>query len=283
MTTAIATPDEPRKPRKPRKASKKPTTAVAKIEQAPAPRMSEAETFLSMMRDPNASPERLEKIFDLYERVQADAARKAWIVAFTAVSKEIEPVAKDASNPATGSKYASFYALDTALKPAYSAHGFSITHTTEASAKPHHVKVVSVLMHQSGHERRYEIDMPADGKGAKGGDVMTSTHATGSAFTYGKRYNIGGMFNISSPEVDDDGNRAGGSQPERLAADALEPITQEQCRVITQKLVEARANMDAFFKVANVQSVPAILRKDYDALVAKLDLKIAALKKGESL
>jgi hypothetical protein len=37
-----------------------------------------------------------------------------------------------------------------------------------------------------GHERKHHIDLPADGKGAKGGDVMTKTHATMSAITYGR-------------------------------------------------------------------------------------------------
>jgi hypothetical protein len=50
--------------------------------------------------------------------------------------------------------------------------------------------------------------MPIDTKGARGGDVMTRTHATGSAYTYGKRYLLIGMFNLSIDD-DDDGNSAG--------------------------------------------------------------------------
>ena len=53
--------------------------------------------------------------------------------------------------------------------------------------------------------------MPADGKGAKGGDVMTKTHATGSAMTYGQRYLVKMIFNIAVG-ADDDG-RAAGAQP----------------------------------------------------------------------
>jgi hypothetical protein len=49
--------------------------------------------------------------------------------------------------------------------------------------------------------------MPADGKGAKGGDVMTRTHAAGSAFSYGQRYLLKLIFNIATGE-DDDGNAA---------------------------------------------------------------------------
>jgi hypothetical protein len=50
--------------------------------------------------------------------------------------------------------------------------------------------------------------MPADGKGARGNDVMTKTHATGSAVSYGMRYLLKMIFNVSSGEADDDGNAA---------------------------------------------------------------------------
>ncbi len=48
--------------------------------------------------------------------------------------------------------------------------------------------------------------MPADGKGAKGGDVMTKTHATGAAASYGARYLLKGIFNIAVGDDDRDGN-----------------------------------------------------------------------------
>ncbi len=48
--------------------------------------------------------------------------------------------------------------------------------------------------------------MPADGKGAKGGDVMTKTHAVGAAKSYGKRYLLKDIFNIAIGEEDTDGN-----------------------------------------------------------------------------
>jgi hypothetical protein len=67
--------------------------------------------------------------------------------------------------------------------------------------------------------------MPADGKGAKGGDVMTKTHAIGAAVTYGKRYLLGMIFNIAvGGDVDDDGNSNGGRQPSTVAQKALEEI-----------------------------------------------------------
>jgi hypothetical protein len=68
--------------------------------------------------------------------------------------------------------------------------------------------VICRVSHQNGHSRTYQIDMPADGKGAKGGDVMTKTHATGSAVSYGMRYLLKMIFNIAVSDKDDDGNAA---------------------------------------------------------------------------
>jgi hypothetical protein len=48
--------------------------------------------------------------------------------------------------------------------------------------------------------------MPSDGKGAKGGDVMTKTHATGAASQYGMRYLLKMIFNVAIGEDDNDGN-----------------------------------------------------------------------------
>jgi hypothetical protein len=48
---------------------------------------------------------------------------------------------------------------------------------------------------------------------------MTRTHATGSALTYGKRYLLIAMFNLSiADDADDDGNAAGGRRPYRPTA-----------------------------------------------------------------
>ena len=47
-----------------------------------------------------------------------------------------------------------------------------------------------------------------NGKGAKGGDVMTRTHATGAALSYGMRYLLRMIFNVAVGEGDTDGNGA---------------------------------------------------------------------------
>lgn len=246
-------------------------SAVAKIKQpetaiAPA---SESAAMFSMveriMADPNLPVERVSQAFDFYQRVQADQAQKAWMAAFVEVQAELDPIKKDASNPQTRSKYATYEALDRAMRPIYTKHGFAPSFDSEQSDKPDHVRVVLHLIHKGGHSRRYQADMPADGKGAKGNDVMTKTHATGSAFTYGKRYVLGNAFNVTTTEKDDDGNAAG--------RDFVTTITDAQALEIETLLSETKSDRAKFLSIARAENVHDILAKDFAGLKALLNKK----------
>jgi hypothetical protein len=107
---------------------------------------------------------------------------------------------------------------DRALRPIYTKHGFSLSFDTADGAPADHVRVVCRSRTATATSEPPHLDMPADGKGAKGGDVMTKTHAIGAAVTYGKRYLLGMIFNIAVGE-DDDGNAGpGASSPRRPSA-----------------------------------------------------------------
>jgi len=153
--------------------------------------------------------ELVERMMALQERVEAGAARKAFSAAMCAAQAEMRPISQDAANPQTRSRYASFAQLDRALRPIYSAHGFSLSYDTAEGAPENCVRVVCYVA-AHGHERTHHIDMPADGKGARGHDVMTKTHATMSAVTYARRGLLKMIFNVAEgADLDDDGNAAG--------------------------------------------------------------------------
>src|SRR6185436_6685763 len=94
-------------------------------------------------------------------------------------------------------------------RPIYTKHGFALSFNTAEGAPENYVRVVCNVSHDGGHSRQFQIDMPADGKGAKGGDVMTKTHAVGSGMTYGMRYLLKMIFNVAIGEDDTDGNVPG--------------------------------------------------------------------------
>jgi hypothetical protein len=144
----------------------------------------------------------------LFERSEAKRAADAFNIAMSEAQANMRPIAADASNPQTHSRYASYAAIDKALRPIYTSSGFGLTFNTGDSTLSEHVRVICDVVHTAGHSKQYHIDMPADGKGAKGGDAMTKTHATGSAVSYGMRYLLKMIFNVAVGEDDDDGNAA---------------------------------------------------------------------------
>jgi len=231
------------------------------------PVTSESAAILSMIeraaRDPSVDITKLQQLMDMRERVAARTAESDFDRALTAAQSAMGRVRTDSNNPQTKSRYASYGALDAALRPIYTTHGFALSFNTETPAAEI-VRVVCRVSHQNGHSRSYQIDMPADGKGAKGGDVMTKTHATGSAVAYGMRYLLKMIFNIAVSDRDDDGN---------AASDNGATITQVQLNELVALADEVGADKAAFCKYMGVESLAALPAKSYERAKAALNRK----------
>lgn len=185
-------------------------TAVQKVEATETAVANYSASLMEVIaqaaRDPSVDIDKMERLIAMQERVQDREAELAFVQAMNAAQAEMRPISANASNPQTRSRYATFDKLDRALRPIYTAHGFSLSFDEGDSPKPDHVRVLCYVGHVAGHTRTYHRDMPADGKGAKGGDVMTKTHAAGAAGSYGARYLLKGIWNVAVGADDDDGN-----------------------------------------------------------------------------
>jgi hypothetical protein len=157
--------------------------------------------------DPEFKVEKLQALLDMKDTQEMREAERRFSSALVAAQAEMEPIRTDADNPQTRSRYATYAALDRAIRPHYTAHGLAPSFGTEP-LDGDKIRVYAILSHKDGGARRYQIDMPCETKGIRGSDMMTKTHSIGSAFTYGKRYLLLGMFNLSTE--DDDGNAASG-------------------------------------------------------------------------
>ena len=157
-------------------------------------------------RDPSIDIDKMERLLAMQQKIFDRTAESAFNAAMTAAQAEMGPISADATNPQTRSMYASYAKLDKRVRPIYTRHGFALSFDEGKSERPDYVLVLCHVSHTAGFSRIYKAEMPADGKGAKGGDVMTKTHAVGAAKSYGKRYLLKDIFNLAIGEEDTDGN-----------------------------------------------------------------------------
>lgn len=183
--------------------------AVTKIETGAVVPADQSAALLTVIAraasDPSVDIDKMERLLAMQERVLERNAESAFNESMRGAQGEMRQVATDANNPQTRSRYATYAAIDAALRPIYTRCGFSISYGT-GDAPEGYVRVIAYVSHVGGHTRQYKADMPADGKGAKGGDVMTKTHAFGAGTSYGMRYLLKMIFNVAIGEYDLDGN-----------------------------------------------------------------------------
>jgi len=231
------------------------------------PVQSESAAVLSIIeraaRDPSVDINKLQQLMEMREKIEARNAEADFDKALTAAQAGMGRVRTDSNNPQTKSRYASYGALDAAMRPAYTSHGFALSFNTENPAADV-VRVICRVSHQNGHSRTYQIDMPADGKGAKGGDVMTKTHATGSAVSYGMRYLLKMIFNIAVSDKDDDGN---------LAAAGGATINTDQIGDLTALIESVGADKARFLRFFKIEQLAELPSKRYQEAVNMLNAK----------
>lgn len=240
---------------------------LAKVEPKELATVSENAAMVSMFErmasDPNVDVDKLERLMQMRERAVEREAASEFNNAMSDVQARMRTIGADANNPQTRSKYASYGKLDSVLRPIYTNGGFSLSFDTGKDAPEGCVRVLCYVSHKAGHSRTYHVDMPADGKGAKGGDVMTKTHAVGAGMSYGMRYLLKMIFNVAVGEEDVDGNDVS----------PVETITEEQEIQINDMLEATGSDKAKFLKWLKVDSVSAIPAKSFDSVMVTLKQK----------
>jgi ERF superfamily len=227
--------------------------------------------FLQMIerasRDPTVDVAKFKELMAMRTEHEDRQASRMFDLGMNEAQAQMKAVAADAKNPATNSKYATYPALDAVLRPIYTTHGFSLSFNTAKCDIPDAI-LVTCRVSKGGHSRDYEIPMPADGKGARGADVMTKTHATGSAVSYGMRYLLKMIFNIAV-DSDDDGNKASADNS---------TISAKQIEAIRKLIVESGADIKRFCDYAKVERVEDIPARHFKAACNMLEKKKKAAK-----
>jgi hypothetical protein len=206
--------------------------AVAKVEEVhvPAPQPAvEADSLLNLIeraaRDPNVDIDKMERLFGMRERMQAQAAKTAFLADLSSMQAELPAVARkgEAHNK---KKYARFEDFVETIKPFMAKNGFSYTNRIDQTDTQ--IRVTGVLGHRAGHQETTTLVLPTDNTGNK-----NPVQAWGSSLAYGKRYVGFALLGIASEDEDDDGKAAGGQ--------AKQCITEEQAEQLSKLVAKTEA------------------------------------------
>lgn len=179
-----------------------------------------------MASNPEFDVEKMERLIALQERREAAQAKQAFYAAMAAAQNAMKPIAQNAENKHTKSRYATLEAVNFAIQPVIAEHGFSLSFGEGETNKNDHYRIVATIRHINGHAEQEHMDVPADGAGAKGNSNKNATQAFGSSVTYARRYLTMAIFNLSITGEDDDGDKASEHKPnfERLPSNRAKQI-----------------------------------------------------------
>src|SRR5262245_31788520 len=105
-------------------------------------------------RDPTVNIDTMRFMLDTRRALMAEEAE--WREEMALAQSDMLPINKDLANPQTHSRYTSLGALDAAIRPVYTAHGFAVTFDTEPHNEPNTLLVVAYV-ERGRHSRRYTI------------------------------------------------------------------------------------------------------------------------------
>lgn len=241
-------------------------TEVAKIERREA---LPADPMVSMIErvalDPNADLDKLERMLAMKERMEKDAASKAFSEALAAAQSAMPSVAARHNNDQTRSKYAKLKDIYEACKPIAAEHGFSFNAIPTAGGRDGYMNMRWTLR-KGAHSESDVSEVPIDDKGMKGTANKTGTHAYGSTTSYGRRYLFCAVFDIAIGD-DDDGN---------APKTAAQPITEKQFTGLRDLIDKAGADESAFLSVLKIEALHELPQSRFYEAEALLRRKLTA-------
>jgi hypothetical protein len=177
-----------------------PKAEIVTINNQPEP-ASEARAILAVIErvatNPDTDIAKLEKMLDMQERILDRNAKQAFTASLAAMQMALPRVVENGKGH-NNAKYALLEDINDQIRPTLHKFGFAITFRVKHDGPV--ILITTVLSHQEGHSEETTISLPADTTGSK-----NAVQAIGSTISYGKRYGIGAILNISTGD-DTDGN-----------------------------------------------------------------------------
>ena len=245
--------------------------AIAKqaADHTPAPASEAAEIVQMLERailNPAVDADKMARILEMRLQVDAIAAKRAFTIAKVEMQPQLPVITENGqiknNSGAVQSTYAEYEDINDAIQPYLTQYGFTLSFRPGLAGDK--TTVTGVLSHRDGHSEEATITLPADGSGSKNG-----VQAVGSSLSYGKRYAVIALLNITSRhrrDKDDDGNGAGVPPAVTAASNAI-----NMCSTV-EELKAWKAN-----NVAALESLPS---PQADAIVRTFNTRLRAVREG---
>lgn len=219
-------------------------------------------------QDPTFDVLKFKELLTMKREQEDRNARAEFAAALAAAMSDMPKIFKNKSNE--GKKYADLEQINDIIVPILSRHGLVVSFSEDPErTTPESIGLKAYIIHRNGHQEiRYGSAEP-DGTGLKGSANKTAIQARGSALSYGRRYMLLQMFNITVSGEDNDGQPLGRGG---------EDITPEQVTELEKLIAEAQPDMAKFYVAIGYNSVRDIKQKDFAAIRMRLMEKIQANK-----
>lgn len=218
------------------------------------------EVIARAARDPNVDIDKMERLLQMQERVQARNAQASFAAALAELQPKLPIISERGKilnkQGGTQSKYALWEDINEAIRPLLAEHGFSLSFKGRSAGAM--IVTVGILSHRDGHSETTEIELPRDDSGSK-----NAVQGIGSSKSYGKRYAAFDLLNITTRGEDDDGVRGG----------AAPTLSDDQQANVQALMEDVGADRKRFLDYVGVASIADILATDYQKALRALEAK----------
>lgn len=198
---------------------------------------SETQAIMMMIErvvlNPEADMDKLDKMLDMQERILNRNAKQSFTADLAAMQAEL-PLVSKAGEGHNRARYAKLEDINEAIRPTLQKYGFAVTFRVKQSDKS--ATVTAILSHKLGHSEETDLVLPLDTSGSK-----NAVQAVGSTVSYGKRYALCALLNISTGD-DTDGNIHQQQKQESAPREKL-PISDSKLADVVNRIKSGEATI----------------------------------------
>ncbi len=165
------------------------SSSLQAVTAAPASHLAESTAIIQVIEraalNPDVDIDKMERLLQMQERVMDRQAMMAYSAAMAAMQTN-------------NGCYATLEDIVDTVRPIMQKHGFAVSFRIQTQERG--IQITGVLMHKDGHREETSMLLPADISGNK-----NAVQAFGSSTSYGKRYVLSALLNITTRGQDDNG------------------------------------------------------------------------------